>query len=536
MEQSEHSLSIFSHSADRGAALAYFLGAVVPLVFLGIVLERYVLTPLMPLPDRFSVFDSGWILALFGSVGILSLGCFFMLRRLVGLTIAENRALAYYDSLTGLPNRRMYTLRIEQSLRLAQREGTLVAVCFLDLDGFKRINDTLGHEGGDWLLCQVAERLVGSLRSSDSVARLDSESAKSTVSRLGGDEFTFLLTGISEGQDARRAVHRVLEALRRPFPVDGGQVIATASIGIAIFPFDGADAGVLLKNADTAMYWAKGRGRNNYQFYSESMNEAARRKLELESRLRRAIQSDELSLCYQPIYLAGTDVISGTEALLRWVDPEIGPVSPSEFVPIAEDSGLIVAIGKWALRVACGQARMWQERGFQQLRMAVNVSGIQLRQSGFPVSVAQALEESGLSPAHLEIEITESTIMQNEPMMLDSLRRLDEMGVGLALDDFGTGHSSLSCLRRFPIDRLKIDRSFVSDLTQDPETAALTEAIVTMARPLRLKVVAKGVETLEQAEHLRTLGCDELQGHFFSEALPANELARLLEQAKDGGP
>jgi diguanylate cyclase (GGDEF)-like protein len=426
----------------------------------------------------------------------------------------------------------MYTQRLEQSLRLAEREGTLLAVCFLDLDEFKQINDTLGHGNGDWLLRQVAERLLASLRSSDSVARLDSEIQKSAVSRLGGDEFTFLLTGISEGQDARRAAHRVLEALRRPFQIDGGEVLATASIGIAIFPFDGDDVAKLMKSADTAMYCAKSRGRNNYQFYSESMNEAAKRKLKLESRLRRAIESDGLSLSYQPMFAAGTGMIAGTEALLRWVDPEIGSVEPTEFIPIAEDSGLIVAIGEWVIRAACGQARMWHEAGFQPLRMAVNVSGIQLRQSSFPETVAQALQESGLSPSHLEIEITESTIMRDDPVTVNSLRRLDEMGVGLALDDFGTGYSSLSYLRRFPITRLKIDRSFVSELSGNPEIAALTEAIVTMARALRLKVVAEGVEALEQVEQLRGLGCDELQGYFFSEAVPANELVPFLERAK----
>jgi diguanylate cyclase (GGDEF)-like protein len=533
MERLDHRLSIFSHTADRGTAVAYLLGAVVPLVCLGIVLERYVLTPLMAPPDRFSVLAPVWILALFGSVAILSLSCFFMLRRLVGLALEENRALAYYDSLTGLPNRRMYTQRLEQSIQLAQRDGTLVAVCFLDLDEFKRINDTLGHSNGDWLLCQVGKRLLGSLRSSDSVARLDTATPKSAVSRLGGDEFTFVLTGITEAHDARRAAHRVLEALRRPFRIDGGEVLATASIGIAIFPFDGDDMPALLKSADTAMYWAKSRGRNNYQFYSESMNETARRKLDLESRLRRALESDGLSLSYQPMFASGSGAIASTEALLRWEDPEIGPVEPSEFIPIAEDSGLILAIGEWVLRMACGQARMWQEAGFQPLRMAVNVSGIQLRQSRFPDMVSQALRESGLSPEHLEIEITESTIMQNDPVTVNSLRALDEMGVGLALDDFGTGYSSLSYLRRFPITRLKIDRSFVSELSTNPEVAALTEAIVTMASALRLKVVAEGVETLEQAEYLRGLGCDEFQGHFFSQAVPPNELTKFLERAKD---
>jgi len=533
MQRLEQRLSIFSHTTARGTAVAYFLGAVVPLVFLGIVLERYMLSPLVTPSDRLSALGPVWILGLFGSVAILSLSCFFMLRRLLGVALEENLSLAYYDSLTGLPNRRMYTYRLEESLALARREGTLVVTCFLDLDGFKRINDTLGHSGGDSLLCQVAERLIGSVRTSDPVARLSGDAPKSAVSRLGGDEFTFLLTGISEAQDARRAAHRVLEALRKPFAIDGSEVFATASMGIAVFPFDGTDTDTLLENADTAMYWAKDRGRNNYQFYSASMNEVARRKLELESRLRRAIQADELTLFYQPVCAADTGMITGAEALLRWTDPEMGPVSPVEFVPVAEDSGLIVAIGEWVLRVACEQAQSWQEAGFEPLRMAVNVSGIQFRHGNFPNTVARALEESGLSPAHLEIEITESTIMENDAATIDALQSLDEMGVRLALDDFGTGYSSLSYLRRFPISRLKIDRSFVSELPGNRDDAALTAAIVTMAHSLRLGVVAEGVETLEQAEHLQNLGCDDLQGHLFSAAVPASDFASLLERVKD---
>jgi diguanylate cyclase (GGDEF)-like protein len=530
MDRLTNRLSSLSRATGRGTAVAYLLGAVVPLGLLGIIMSHHMHGPG---PSAFiSLLGPLALLGLFASVASLSLGSFFMLRRLVALALEENRALAYYDSLTGLPNRRMYTDRLAQALRVAERDGSLVATCFLDLDAFKRINDTLGHSNGDQLLCQVAERLLGSLRAADSLSRLEVTTARSEVSRLGGDEFTFLLTGISEPQDARLAAQRVLEALREPFILDGSQVFATGSVGISVFPHDGTDADTLLKNADTAMYWAKDRGRNNYQFYSDSMNAAANRKLELESRLRRALESDELTLFYQPICTADGNVIDGAEALLRWIDPEIGPISPDEFVPIAEDTGLIVAIGEWVLRVACGQARLWQEAGYQPLRMAVNVSEIQLRRPDFSKTVAEALRESGLGPEHLEIEITESTLIENYSATVDTLRRLDEMGVGLALDDFGTGYSSLSYLRRFPISVLKIDRSFVSELPANRDDAALVAAIVTMGHSLRLRVVAEGVETLEQAGHLRALGCDHLQGHLFSAAVPANEFARSLTMDK----
>jgi diguanylate cyclase (GGDEF)-like protein len=532
MDPIEHRLSLFSHTTDRGTAVAYFLGAVVPLIVLGVVTERFVLSPVEIANDRLFALGSGGVVGLFGGIAMLSLCSFLMLRRLVRRALEENRALACYDGLTGLPNRRTYIDRLENALQVAEREGSLVAACFLDLDGFKRINDTLGHGSGDSLLCQVAERLIGTLRSSDAVARLDLDGAKSKISRLGGDEFTFLLTGLGEPQDARRAAHRVLESLRMPFLLGEDEVLATASIGIAVFPFDGRDSGTLLKNADTAMYWAKDRGRNNYQFYSKSMNEAAKRKIDLESRLRRAVERDELTLYYQPVYVADGQSVSGAEALLRWTDPELGPVSPGEFIPIAEDTGLIVTIGEWVIRTACSQASLWQEAGYEPLRMAVNVSGLQLMEDGFPAVVARALQESGLDPEHLEIEITESTIIQSHGATADALERLNGMGVRLALDDFGTGYSSLAYLRRFPINRLKIDRSFVSELPDNTDDAALTAAIVTMAHALRLTVVAEGVETVDQANHLRSIGCDHLQGYLFSRPIPAADFRQLLEQAK----
>ena len=532
MKRRGNPLSMFSHAADRGTAAAYFLGAVVPLVALGIVTERYVLAPIVEPSDLSSTIGAGWVLALFSSIAFLSLSCFFMLRLLVRRSLEENRVLAYYDSLTGLPNRRMYEDRLEQVLIQARRQGQLVATCFLDLDGFKRINDTLGHSSGDRLLCQVAERLVGSVRRSDSIARAKCDDKHPPVSRLGGDEFTFLLSRISDAQDAGRVAHRILNSLREPFRVDHHEVFVTTSIGIAVFPFDGEDAETLRRNADTAMYWAKDRGRNNYQFYSRFMNEAAERKLELEGRLRRALKSNELTLSYQPLRDAVSGDVVGAEALLRWVDPEIGPVSPSEFVPIAEDTGLIVGIGEWVLRTACVQAQAWQEQGLRPIRMGVNVSGHQLRQPTFMEAVSRALRETGISPDCLEVEITESTIMQNDGVTVATCRQLDEMGVGLVLDDFGTGYSSLSYLRRFPIGRVKIDRSFVSELPACRDDAALTKGIIAMAHSLGLKVVAEGVETVEQANFLRQAHCDDLQGYLFSAAVPPEEFARFLEPQK----
>jgi EAL domain-containing protein (putative c-di-GMP-specific phosphodiesterase class I) len=341
-----------------------------------------------------------------------------------------------------------------------------------------------------------------------------------------------MLNGISRAEDAGKVANRVLEALRRPFVLDGHEVFATASLGIAVFPFDGEDAETLLRNADTAMYWAKDRGRNNFQFYAKSMNAAAKRKLDLEKRLRRALERQEFSLVYQPVRETGSGRLTGAEALLRWQDPEIGAVSPDEFIPIAEETSLIIQIGAWVLRTACAQHRAWQAAGFRPVRLAVNLSGHQLRQPTFSGTVARNLQETGLSPAHLELEITESAIMQDDDVTITSLRKLDEMGIGLALDDFGTGYSSLSLLRHFPIGRVKIDRSFVREISTNSDDAALTAAIIAMAHSLHLRVVAEGVETPEQAFFLGERGCDELQGFLFSPGIPADEFVRFLEQEK----
>jgi diguanylate cyclase (GGDEF)-like protein len=448
-------------------------------------------------------------------------------------TLEENRVLARYDSLTNLPNRHLFKDRLEQALLAARRRNRLVATCFLDLDGFKRVNDTFGHSLGDVLLCEVSKRLVGRVRLTDSLARPESGEADAAISRLGGDEFTFLLTDIADAQDAARVAGRILEAFEKPFLIDEHEVFTTASIGIAVYPFDGTDSETLLRNADTAMYSAKERGRNNFQFYAKSMNALALRKLDLESRLRGALERDELSLHYQPVRDTETGRLTGAEALLRWQDAEMGAMSPAEFIPIAEETSLIGPIGEWVLRTACAQSRAWQTAGFRPIRLSVNLSGHQIRQPNLIETVAQCLADSGLDAGWLELEITESTIMQDDEVTTTTFRKLHEMGIGLALDDFGTGYSSLSYLRRFPLDRVKIDRSFVREVTTSSDDAALAAAIIAMVHSLGLGVVAEGVETLEQAEFLRERSCDELQGFLFSPAVPPDDFTRFLDCGED---
>ena len=531
-----NSLSLFAHAADRGTNVAYFLGAVVPLFVLGIVIERHILAPFQPGNEDAMSLGGPATLALFVSIATLSFACFLVLRRLVRRTIAENRSLALYDSLTGLPNRRRYHEHLEKAIARAEWTGELVANCFIDLDGFKRINDTLGHRAGDQLLMQVALRILGVVRSGDWVGRPSADAGEEdvSVSRFGGDEFTLVLAGMEVDHDASRVASRILEALSKPFALDGQKVRVSASIGIAIYPDDGQDVDSLLRNADIAMYSAKNSGRNGYQFYSSSMNEEVEHKIEVERRLRRAVANDEFTLCFQPVRHTATGEIRAAEALIRWRDPDEGLVAPDDFIPIAEDVGLMVPIGSWVLRAACEQARRWQECGYQPIRMAVNVSGHQIRQPDFAEEVAATLRETGLSPHDLELEITESTIMQEDDVTDRAFSELHALGVAIALDDFGTGYSSLSYLRRFRIDRLKIDRSFVARIPGDAEDMAVTAAIVAMAHQLLLPVVGEGVETMEQAQSLTEIGCDELQGFLFGQPLPASEFERFLTREEKG--
>jgi len=456
-----------------------------------------------------------------------------LLGRVIESKRAEERIrdLAFYDSLTGLPNRQLFRQRLEGVLRRAERYGRTGALLFIDLDGFKLINDTLGHSAGDALLARVAECFTGCVRESDVVARDPLDNA-SGVSRVGGDEFTVLLPRISAPQDAAIVAQRLIGSISGAFRIEGSEVFTGASVGIATYPHDGRDPEALLRNADAAMYEAKSRGINTFQFYADSMNRQNERHLYLEGRLRRALERGELSLHYQPQRDTRTGRVVGCEALLRWHDPEEGSVAPSEFIPVAERAGLIVPIGGWVLHSACAQVRAWQDQGFRPIGVAVNVSGYQIRAGGLVETVNRALEEAGLSAEWLEIEITESALPVDDPLTRETLEALRGCGVGLALDDFGTGFSSLTHLRSFPIDRLKIDRSFVSGIPENRDDSSLTAAIIAMAHGLQRRVVAEGVETEAQASFLAGEGCDELQGYLIGRPVPAEDFTRFLEAEK----
>jgi diguanylate cyclase (GGDEF)-like protein/PAS domain S-box-containing protein len=442
------------------------------------------------------------------------------------------RFLAYFDSLTGLPNRRQFGERLTRALQTAHRHNRLAALLFLDLDRFKRINDTLGHNAGDHLLQEVSSRLLACLRKTDCVTRPAEELSEPVVARLGGDEFIVLLGEVQRVQDAAKVARRIVEVLSEPFALRGQEVVVTTSIGITLFPFDGEDADTLLKNADTAMYHAKDQGRNNYQFYNESMNATAFERLVLEANLRRALERQEFVLHYQPQVRLEDGRIFGAEALIRWRHPEMGLVPPGKFIPLAEETGLIVPIGEWALRTACEQMRAWQEEGLPAVRIAVNVSSPQFADPGFVATVDQILRTTGLRPEHLDLEMTESILMGDVETSITGLQRLKELGVWLSVDDFGTGYSSLSYLRRFAIDTLKVDRSFLLDVPDDPDHVAITGAIIALAHNLHLGVIAEGVESPEQVRFLRPQGCGDAQGFLFSRPVPAGEFRQLLARGR----
>ena len=425
---------------------------------------------------------------------------------------------AYHDALTGLANRRLFQEHLTLALALAQRRSRLVAVLFLDLDHFKLVNDSLGHSVGDALLKQVASRLKSSVREGD------------TVARVGGDEFTIVLQELAHREDAALVAQKVLRCIAQPVEVSGHRLYVTTSIGITLFPDDGEDAETLLKNADNAMYRAKAEGRNTYQMSTQEMNRSTQQRMTLESGLHRAIELSEFEMYYQPQVDVRTMRIIGMEALLRWRDPERGIVLPADFIPVAEERGFIVVIGDWALRTACRQAQLFRERGMPDFRVAVNLSARQFREQGLAESIESALAESRLDPRCLELEITESVAMENVDLTLEVLSRLRRTGISIAIDDFGTGHSSLSYLKRFPIDALKIDRSFVQDLPDRFEDAAIVRSIIQLAHGLNLRVIAEGVETRAQLDFLRAHDCREMQGFYFAHPTPAEELLMLLAE------
>jgi diguanylate cyclase (GGDEF)-like protein len=428
---------------------------------------------------------------------------------------------ANYDALTGLPNRTLLHDRLRQAV-YAQRQARAMAVVFMDLDHFKFVNDSLGHSTGDLLLKAMGERLRGVLREGD------------TVGRVGGDEFVLILNDQANEEIIYRAMQRICAKVAEPITLDGKELHVTCSAGISLYPQDGRDVDTLLKNADAAMYRAKEHGRSNFQFFTSEMNERVSERLALENALRRALERNELALHYQQKVSLKTGRIVGAEALVRWVHPEWGLVRPARFIPLAEETGLIVSIGEWVLREACRQARAWLDAGLEPGAVSVNLSARQFRQDGLVRTVSRVLAETGLDPSRLEMELTESMVMHNAEAAIAVLQGLKQLGVALSVDDFGTGYSSLAYLKDLPIDTLKIDRSFVRDIGAGSEAddGVLAQAIISLGHALDLKVIAEGVETDAQLRFLRRHGCDEVQGFFYGEAVPPEAHARLLVKAK----
>ena len=447
------------------------------------------------------------------------------------------RHLAYFDSLTGLTNRTTFKQRLFQAISQARNTTEHVAVLFIDLDDFKRINDTLGHSMGDRLLTTVAERLKDNIRANDCLGRSNmlgegekASDLQSVIARLGGDEYTVALTGIQKPAQAASIAQRILNVLSQPVILNNQEVQVTPSIGIALYPDDGHDVDTLITNADAAMYHSKAHGKNKYAFYTQSMNKHTLERLTMETQLRKALENHEFTLHYQPVISLEHDQMVGVEALIRWNNPDLGMVSPADFIPLAEETGLIIDIGEWVLNTACQQHRQWIDAGYPPLRIAVNLSPCQFQHHGLIATIQQALDLSGMDPDYLDLELTENLIMQDREQSIEALRTLREMRLRLSVDDFGTGYSSLSYLKRLPITVLKIDRSFIMDIPWNRDDIAITKAIIAMAHSLNLEVIAEGVETEEQLAFLRAQGCEEVQGFLLGRPQTADRITNRLAQ------
>lgn len=457
------------------------------------------------------------------------------MRRNLATTNERIKFLAYHDPLTGLPNRRMFHEYLEHALSVAMRNNTRVALLFLDVDNFKNINDKYGHQAGDDFLVELSQRFSSILRGSDYLSHANPtfEYLIDAVSRLGGDEFTFILTDLTQKYAESKVAARLLDALSEPMKIEDQSIIMTGSIGITLYPDDATDVDALIRNADIAMYHAKQRGKNNYQYYTQSINAALQEKLIIESRLHQAMDNNELSLLYQPIVNTATGEINGCEALLRWNSPELGMISPATFIPMTEENGLIVSLGDWVIEEAIRQIQSWRRNRIKVVPVSVNVSGIQLRRDDMADYIKELLDEAAVDPALLTLELTESALIGAVEHSFKTLTKIKALGVKIALDDFGTGYSSLSYLRKFQIDILKIDRSFIGDIETRQDDSELTQAIIAMAHSLDLPVIVEGVETEGQRDILKDYGADMLQGYYFHYPLSIEDITRQLSQKPD---
>lgn len=433
---------------------------------------------------------------------------------------SKMRHQAYHDSLTGLPNKNKFTEQLQESINRSIRNGQQFALMFVDLDRFKIINDSMGHDAGDQLIRIVGERLSGLIRDND------------TLFRWGGDEFTIILENIEDPESVASIAERIIGGMTAPISIAKQEIIITTSIGIAVYPGDSDASEELIKNADAAMYHAKGSGRNRYEFYTPEMNAKAQERLELESGLQKALQNEEFILHYQPKYGVENNKLLGVEALIRWQHPSFGLVMPERFISSLEENGLIIAVGEWVLRSACAQNKLWQDEGLEPMTISVNISAVQFRNVRLIDTVARILKETGLEPRYLELELTETMFISNTEAAIETMNRLKDLGISLSIDDFGSGYSSLSYLKRFPVDYLKIDRSFIKDIESNKKDAAITSAIAGLAHSLNMKIVAEGVESQGQLDYLKSQGCQELQGFLFSRPVEAKEINELL--AKEG--
>ena len=431
---------------------------------------------------------------------------------------AEMRHMAHYDSLTGLANRLLFRERLNHAILNARRNQSLVALVFIDLDRFKHINDTLGHDAGDQILIQVAKRLSGIIRETD------------TLSRLGGDEFMLILENVESTNAVTQVADKIIESFKLPCHIENQELYITPSIGVTLYPSDHDDAKELQKNADAAMYKAKDMGRNQYQFYSEEMTQDSIRRLDLESKLRQAIDKNELTLQYQPKFCIKTNAVTGAEALLRWKQAELGNISPAEYIPIAEETGLIIPIGEWVIDEVCRQQKQLMDEGYTNIKLAVNLSPEQFHNSEIADFILDKLMKYRINPQNFEIEITEGLLMENTDATISLLNKMKTWGLHISIDDFGTGYCSLGYIKQFPIDTLKIDRAFVKDLMTEPDDAAISEAIIALGHTLRLSVIAEGIETQDQLDFLRLHNCDEGQGYLFSKPLEIEDFKKLLKE------